>query len=179
MFNDKLASFNAFPSIGDVSLGELTFPHIQLPLKHLDLASAEFKRVYILTDYDFFLPLNSGYGIVTFRLYEEYGSFEKFIIQTTSFDWAGRIIGLSDNDDEKHNVKQGTVSQCGPNEFVVSHGWGDPELIVFDSILKCLRKARCKKFSHICCNSKFVFGLWYNSDCDVLGGVVTSGGEVK
>ena len=169
MFNDKLASFTAFSDDfdGDASLlGELTFPHIQLPLKHLDIASAELKRVEILTDWDFLLPLNSGYGIVAFehcRLNEE------LVTKMTSFDRAGRIIGLSDNRklSKKLNVKRGTVSQCAPNEFVLLNGQDDPELCVLDSSLTCLRTARCRSFKSVCCNSKFDFGLWDDNNEDV------------
>ena len=58
MFDNKLASFIAFPSIHDVSLGELAFTDIQLPFKKLQFTSTELKLVDARSDYDFVLALD-------------------------------------------------------------------------------------------------------------------------
>ena len=163
MFNDNLASFHAFPSTDDASLGELTFKSVQLPFKTLDLKSTEIKQVDILTDYDFLLPLNSVYGIVTFKWSYDVAMLRPFS-QIKSFDWQGRLIGSSDNHAERLYVIFGTAAQCGPNEFVLASGPDHPELYVFNSSVECLRDTRSWSFKSICCNSKFVFGLWDTSD---------------
>ena len=160
MFSDKLASFITFPSIGVESLGELAFSHIQLPFKHLDMISTDLKQVDILIDYDFLLPLNSGQCIVTFKQNTPQKDSIRSFTHINSFDWAGRIIGSSEYIARRLHVELGTVAQCGPNEFVVSQGSDEPELLVYDSSLTRLRDTRCRSFSNICCNSKFVFGLW-------------------
>ena len=61
------------------------------------------------------------------------------------------------------HVQRDNVVQCGPSEFVMCHYPSLPMLTVYNSDLKLLRQASCKDFSSICCNSKFVFGLW-NTD---------------
>ena len=163
MFNDQLASFIAFPSIGEASLGELAFTVTQLPFKKLDISTNELKAVDIRIDYDFLLPLDHCQFIVTFKHFNK-----KRFTQMSSFDWAGRLIGT---DTVELRVKRENVAQCAPNEFVLCQ---DSQLVVYDSALKCLRKVGCKKFSAICCNSKFVFGLedtnendyFYESDFD-------------
>ena len=68
MFNNKLAWLNAFPSIGDVPLGELNFATIQLPFEQLDMTSNELKPVVIrVRDYDFLLPLAHGQRFIFFK----------------------------------------------------------------------------------------------------------------
>ena len=161
MFDNKLASFNAFPSMGETCLGELAFAHVQLPLKKLDIASTELKLIDFRADYDFLLPLEHGQRIVLFNRYLEGDEFEKCFTQMSCFDRLGRLTGINS---VEHHVKRGNVAQCGPSAFVVCHYWHSPELSVYDSELKCLRNVRCKNFSHICCNSKFVFGLWDTSE---------------
>ena len=44
------------------------------------------------------------------------------------------------------------------------YGPESPKLSVYNSSLQCLRTVDCKDFSGICCNSKFVFGLWNTYD---------------
>ena len=56
------------------------------------------------------------------------------------------------------------MAQSNPNQFVVSYDRHSPKLSVYISSLHCLRTVDCKNFSHICCNSKFVFGLWNTDD---------------
>ena len=51
------------------------------------------------------------------------------------------------------------------------HGFDPFKLSVYNSSLQCLRSVECKSFSKICCNSKFVFGVWdtgrsYETDSD-------------
>ena len=77
------------------------------------------------------------------------------------FDRLGRLIRT--NILENH-VQRGNVVQSGPSEFVVCHYSYMPELRVYDSDLQLLRDVRCIDLSNICCNSKFVFGLWDTRD---------------
>ena len=147
-----------------MSLGELGFTDIQLPFKHLVMTSAELKRVDIRTDYDFVLPLNRGQCIVTFKWFYHKDDFERCFTQISSFDWAGRLIGSS-SDLELH-VEQQNVAQCGPHTFVLCDGPNYPQLSVYNSRLSCLRKVECRNSSTICCNSKFVFGLWAKQNYD-------------
>ena len=126
------------------------------------MASSELKPVDILVDYDFLLPLNSGYGIVTFKWFYQNEDFERCITQINSFDWAERLIGSEDN--LNFHIQQEKVSECGPNEFVLCDGPRYAQLRVYDSSLTCLRKAECRNLSTICCNSEFVFGLWDAND---------------
>ena len=156
MFGNKLASFHAFPSLADVSLGELSFAHIQLPFKKLDLYTDELEAVEIRADFDFLLPLEHGQRIVAFKLHYKSEDSEE-VTQMSCFDRLGRLIGSQYLD---HLVQRGNVAQCGPSEFVVCHYSDSPELSVYDSDLKCLRNTGCMNYSAICCNSKFVFGLW-------------------
>ena len=162
MFNDKIASFIALPSIGEASFGELSFTGITLPFNKLDLSTNELKAADIRIDYDFLLPLDHCQFIVTFKHWltpKRFGEpmLAKFT-QMCSFDRAGRLIG---SESVERLVKRESVAQCGTNNFVVCH---DSQLIVYDSALICLRKVGCKEFSNICCNSKFVFGLWDTDD---------------
>ena len=162
MFDNKLASFNAFPSIGESSLGELTFAHVQLPFKKLDMASAELKAIDIRADYDFLLPLDHGQRVVLFNRHLDWDDFEKCFTQMSCFDRLGRLEGINS---VEHHVKDGNVAQCGPKTFVVCHYSYLAELGVYDSELKCLRNTGCKNYySSICCNSKFVFGMWDSSE---------------
>ena len=166
MFNDQLASFTAIPIIGDVSslLGELAFTNIQLPFKQLDMANSnsELKPVDIRTDFDFVLPLDNGQCIVTFKWFNEKDGFELCFTQINSFDLSGRLIGSSNG--LRHHVDPKQVAQCGPNEFVVCGLDLHNEMKVFDSRMTNLRQAKCRNYANICCNSKFVFGLWDASD---------------
>ena len=157
MFDNKLASFNAFSSIGESSLGELTFAHIQLPFKKLDIASTELKPIDIRAHYDFLLPLDQGKRVVLFNRYLKSEDFEKSFTQMSCFDRFGRLLGINS---VEHHVKSDNVAQCGPREFAVCHYWYSPELSVYNSKLKCLRTVGCKYFSQICRNSAFLFGLW-------------------
>ena len=50
-----------------MSLGKLTYAHIQLPFKKLDFYADELKAVDIRADFDFLLPLEHGQRIVTFN----------------------------------------------------------------------------------------------------------------
>ena len=59
IFDNKLASFNAFPDSSDASLGELTFTHITVPFKKLYFSTNELKQVGNSGNYNFALPLNS------------------------------------------------------------------------------------------------------------------------
>ena len=116
MFNDKLASFIAFPSIGDVSLGELAFTNIQMPFKKLDMtttsSSSELKPVDIRTtfDFDFVMPLDDGQCIVTFKWFNRKDNFERLFTQINSFDLSGRLIGsLSDLEYHVDREKSGSM----------------------------------------------------------------------
>ena len=163
MFNNKLASFNAlFDDFdGDASLlGELTFPHIQLPLKHLDMASTEFKHFDIrVDDYAFLLPLSHGQRIVTFERFIRDNGLS--FTQMRCFDQHGRLIGA---ETVECYVQQANVAQSGPDKFFICDGSHDPELILYDSCLNCLSTIECNNFSQICCNSQFLFGLWDRND---------------
>ena len=86
----------------------------------------------------------------------------KCFTKMTCIDRLGRSVRVLPN-----LVKREQVAQCGPSEFVVSHyvTEREPEMSVYDSDLHCLHHIRCVKcFSDICCNSKFVFGLWDTGD---------------
>ena len=168
MFNDKLASFVAFTVMDEVTLGELAFSRIQIPFKSRiqDLANTEL--IGIRDEYDFVLPLEHGQRIVGFKWHRETSLFtkEKSFMRMSCFGQLGRLIGSANL---KHYVERQNVAQCDPNQFVVCHDFDSPKLSVFNSSLQCLRTVDCKKFSNICCNSKFVFGLWntyesFNSD---------------
>ena len=165
IFNDDFASFFAFPSTSEASLGELVF--IQLPFEQIDFASSELKPVGIRPAYDFLLSLEHGERIIAFkelhkRVNEDH--FECFTIMTC-FDRLGQS---KSNDTLEYNVQQANVVQCGPSEFVVRHepAHGSSKLSVYNSNLTCLRDVVCKSFSNICCNSEFVFGLWNSDDDD-------------
>ena len=159
MFNDKLASFYAFPSTDETCLlGELAFSTIKLPFNNTDL-----KPIDIHATYDFVLPLENGQLIVTFKV-------DDFNDEThiSCFNRLSRPIGF---DKLEWQLKRENVAQCGLNQFVMCHGSDTFKLSVYNSSLQCLRDLECKEFSSICCNSKFVFGLWnarysYESDSD-------------
>ena len=158
MFGNKLASFNAFPITADAtSLGELTFTNVQLPFKSLNIAGTKFKSMVIRDGYEFVLPLDQGRCVVAFTNCTN-DELIKYTTQMCSFDRLGRLLG---SDSLYQPVDQACVAQCGPNEFVVCADKYPPELGVYDSHLQCLRTVRCfQTFSSLCCNSKFVFGLW-------------------
>ena len=126
------------------------------------MTSAELKPVaHIHCDYDFLLPLNRGQRIVAFKRFLRSDDVENCFTQMSCFDRLGRLIGSGDM--ECH-VERERVAQSGPHKFVVCHGPFWPELIVYNSRLKFLRGVDCKNLSAICCNSKFVFGLWDDDD---------------
>ena len=171
MFNDKLASFVAFPSMGETCMGELAFSTIRLPFKTLDIANNELTPIDIRVDYDFVLPLEHGQRIVAFKWYYT-GQFatQKYFMRMSCFDQLGRLIGTDNLD---YYVKRQNVAQCGPNQFVVFYDvtYNDEssvefKLSVYNSSLHRLRSVDCNKFTDICCNSKFIFGLCdaYESD---------------
>ena len=168
MFDNKLASFSVFPSIGEASLGELTYAHIQLPFKKVDFASTELKALDIRADYDFLLPLENGECIVAFKQFHNKRVTEyiyKGFMQMSHFNRLGRLIGT---DTLESYVLQYNVVQCGPSEFAVCFdpASGSSILSVFNSNLTCLRDVVCKSFFNICCNSKFIFGLWNSNEDD-------------
>ena len=154
MFGNKLASFFASPSIGETFLlGELVFTDIQLPFKSLDIA--ELQPVDIRVPYDFLLPLENGERIVAFW---HHGG--DYISRTllSCFDWLGRLICTKDLD---RHVKQQEVAQCAPDQFIMSYDYNPSKLCVYNSSLHLVRSvAACRKYSAICCSSKFVFGLF-------------------
>ena len=165
MFGNKLASFVAFPGIDDtlVSLGELAFSSIQIPFKTLGITDTDLMPIDNRAAYDFVLPLEHGQRFVTFKSpeYED-------ATQMSCFDRLGRLIASHHLDCQ---LKRETVAPSGPSQFVVCHESDTFQLSVYNSSLHCLRNVECKKFSNICCNSKFVFGLWdegdsYESDSD-------------
>ena len=163
LFNDKLASFIAFPSMDDTSLGELRFTTIQIPFKTLDIVINELTPIDIRVDYDFVLPLEHCKRIVAFKWYFNNDQFEnEFYTQITCVDPLGRLLGTYNL--HKQCVRREDVAQCGPNQFVVFYACQSPKLMVYNSSFHCLRIVSCKNFSNICCNSKFVFGLWNTYD---------------
>ena len=139
----------------------MTFAHVQRPLKKVDFASTELKPIDIRAHYDFLLPLEHGQRIVLFNRHLECDDFEKCFTQMSCFDRHGRLLGTVNIE---HHVERENVVQCSPNEFVVCHYSYSPELSVYNSELKRSRNVGCKNFSHTCCNSKFVFGLWNTSE---------------
>ena len=159
MFDDKLASFMAFPSTSNETLGELAFSRIQIPFT----LSKELKPIDIPIDFEFVLPLEHGQRIVTFSHVSESKDVDKCFTQMRCFDQLGRLIAADTVD---RHVTPFDVVKSGPNEFVAFHYFcGLPELFVYNSELSRVRGVGCKDFSSISCNSKFVFGLW-NSDGD-------------
>ena len=159
MFNDKLASFITFTSMAEASLlGELSFTDITLPFKKLDISTSGLKAVDNRAHFDFLLPLEHGERIVAFEFCNKREDNENDFMKVTCFD---RLIRTSRQVRiVSGRVHRRNVAQCGPSEFVVCLSKDSPELIVYDSDLNCLRNVRCKDFRGICCNSKFVFGLW-------------------
>ena len=86
------------------------------------------------------------------------------------YDRLGRLIG---SDDLEHEIDQEKVAQCAPDKFVVCYDSDDysPKLCVYNSSLQRVRNVPCTNYLTICCNSKFVFGLWntrdsYDADTD-------------
>ena len=79
MFDNKLASFSVFPNMGEPSLGELTFAHIQLPFAKVDFT--ELKTVDIRDRYDFLLPLDNGERIVAFNSFHNPHLFARRYLQ--------------------------------------------------------------------------------------------------
>ena len=79
------------------------------------------------------------------------------------FDRLGRLIST---DILECGVLQDNVVQCAPSEFFVClEPASDSRMLsVFNSKLTCLRDVDCKSFWNICCNIKFVFGLWNSDD---------------
>ena len=160
-FGNRLATFDAFPSIADaMPLGELTFAHFQLPLATLGIDSNELKPVKIRAPYDFLLPLEHGQRIVKFKHFFEIDDIYKSFTQISCFDLHGHFIRTKTL---KCHVQSKHVAQCGPSEFVVYHESGSPQLSVYNSALERLRNTSCNRFLSICCNSKFVFGVWNSS----------------
>ena len=153
MFDNKLASFNAFPSIGDAFLGELAFTYIQLPFKKLDISSREITPVDIRVRFD-------GQRIVAFRLNAGI-TYRKSTTSFTCFDRLGRQIAI---ETVKGVIEPNKVAQSCPDQFVVCNYFDLPMLSVYDSDLHCLRTVRCKMFATFSCNSKFVFGMWNTND---------------
>ena len=93
LFVSRLATFDAFPSIGDAPLGELTFEHMQLPIGTLDTTDfTELKPVELLVPYDFLLPLEHGQRIAAFEHFLDSNDIECFT-QMSYFDQLGRLIG--------------------------------------------------------------------------------------
>ena len=165
-FGNRLATFDARPSIGDaMPLGELTFSHMQLPIATLDKNDlTDLKPVELLVPYAFLLALDRGQRIVAFKQFLTNVNITKYFTQMSCFDQLGRLIAT---DTVERHVRQEDVVECGPSEFVVYHDQSDShQLSVYNSALKCLRNTQSKQFSSICCNSKFVFGLWYDDDDD-------------
>ena len=163
MFDNKLASLSVFPTIG---LGELIFAHVQLPFNKVDFASSEFKSLDIPAGfYSFVLPLNNGERIVAFRRVYDPDQ-HKYRTHMSCYDRLDRLIfkGYVES-----AIKRNNAVQCGPTQFVANlHNPSphQPNLSVYDWDLHCMRTRACKNFVSICCNSKFVFGLWNHSDDD-------------
>ena len=158
MFGDQLASFIAFPIMGDASLGELAFTSVQLPFETLDISSNELKTFDIrAADYDVLLPLEDGERIVAFQMFSE--DYINCLTKMICFDRLGRSVRILSGQVNRENV-----CQSGASEFVVFSFADEPELSVYDSDLYCLRKVSCKPFSSICCSSMYVFGLRHTND---------------
>ena len=144
-----------------MSLGELAFSRIQIPFKTLGILSNELKPIDISIKFKFVLPLEHDQRFVIFNHSLESGDVNKCFTQIMCFDQLGHLIAVSNC---KRLVTPVNVVQSGPNEFVACHYFGGlPALCVYNSKLTCVRKVGCKDFASICCNSKFVFGLW---NCD-------------
>ena len=159
MFDNKLASFYASPGSSEASLGELAFAHFQFPFKKLQFDSTELKPADVRSDDDdFVLPLDEGRRFVTFTQMRK----EEHFTQMSCFDSTGRLICSKSL---APNVRKQDVSQCGRSEFVVcQYRDFSPTLCVYDLAFECLRDdVNFRNFRNICCNSKFVFGLW-NAD---------------
>ena len=175
MFNDKLASFIAFPSIGVESLGELAFTGIQLPFKQLDMASTDLKPIDIRAEFDFVLPLEHGQRIVTFKRYTKKDRYRD-ATQMSCFDRLGRLLGF---EDLEYDVMRGHAARSGPNQFLVCYDFDSPKLSVYNSSLHRLRIVECINFEDICCNSKFVCGLCNYADDDYYFNFASDEQEAK
>ena len=148
-FNNKLASF--IPS-GDFSLGKLVFTTIKLPFKRLGITNTHLKPIYIWEEYDFVVPLENDQLIVTIKSHKN-----ECVTQMSCFNRLGRLICT---EQLECRVKRENVTQSGPNHLVICHESDTFKLSVYNSSLHCLRSVECNEFSNICCNSKFLFGLW-------------------
>ena len=103
MFNENLASFVAFSSMGDASLGEL------------DIANTELKPVDIWIAFEFVLPLEHDQRIVAFTF--------EHSTKMNCFDLLGRLLGV-----ENIQVEREKVVGCGPDKFVVCHNGFDTQV---------------------------------------------------
>ena len=164
MFNDKLASFHAFPVFDDASFGELVFATTKLPFKTLDITNTDLTPIDIRVNSDFVFLLEHGQRIVTVK-----SQYLNDVTQMCCFDPLGRLIGSENLNCGQ--LRQENVAQCGPNQFVVCHCVSFKfrvsdsfRLSLYNSSLEHLRSADCKNFTNICCNSKYVFGLWDTYD---------------
>ena len=70
---------------------------------------------------------------------------------------------MIDNWISVHKFTRNSVARCGPSEFIINHysDFGTHELPVFNSALQCLRKVKNDMVTAICCNSEYVFGLFW------------------
>ena len=126
--------------------------HSQTSIQDTGPRQHHLKPIDILFDFDFVLPLKHVHFIFAFNRSD--------FTEMSSSDRHGRRLGTASF---AKNVHRNNVAQCGPYEFIVCHDFDSPKLGVFDSGLKCLRTVDCKDLVGICCNSKFVFGLWDTS----------------
>ena len=136
MFDNNLASFNAFPDFSDAFLlGELTFTHITVPFKKLHIPTKELTQVNMCGDYyNFALPLDDGQLIVTFKWYLKSDDHFDYSTHMSCFERLGRLKATDDFD---FRVQRENVAVCGSNEFVVFHKTDDYVLSVYDSGLNC------------------------------------------
>ena len=149
IFGNQLLSF--IPS-GHTSLGKLVYITMQLPFKTLGINNTYLKPIDIRAAYDFVVPLEDGQLIVTFKSHG--------LNDETHISCYGRLPRSIASDMLECRLKRENVAPCAPDQFVVCHESDTFRLSVYNSSLQCVRSVECKDFSNICCNSKFVFGLW-------------------
>ena len=120
------------------------FIHIVLTCHVLDVATFHYLLVIVL-------PYAQINQINSRSRTQEQAKRVFFLIHLDYRDISARRWYIVSGARALHCLRHRTFStfQYGPGKFVVCHYSESPELSVYDSDLKCLRNARCNKFSNI------------------------------
>ena len=69
------------------------------------------------------------------------------------------------------------MAQCALDQFIMWYDYASPKLCVYNSSMHRLRNVACKRYSAICCNSKFVFCLFDKTSHSELSNSYEPGGS--